>query len=314
MDDGQARAGAKSTTAALLANLGIAIAKFVAWLFTGSASLLAEAVHSVADTTNQALLWFGRRRSRHAATGRHPFGFGRERYFWAFVVAVVLFSAGGLFALVEGEEKLRRPHELTSYPWSLGVLLLGLCLEGYSFRTAVKESRSRKDPSESWPHFVRRTSVPELAVVLLEDAGALTGLVLALTGTTLAEVTGNARFDAVGSVGIGILLALIAFTLAAEMKSMLIGEAADRRDVEAIHDAMTSDPALLEVRDLRTELLGPDDLLVVGTVSLRASSALDLEGSRRRIEDAIRDRVSAARLVYLRADVAEPAPSSTSGR
>jgi cation diffusion facilitator family transporter len=294
-------AGGTSTFAAFLANIGVALAKLVAWLFTGSASMLAEAMHSVADSVDQGLLLFGRHRSRRRADPHHPFGYGRERYFWSFVVAIVLFSAGALFALTEGAEKLLVPHELSSYPWTFGVLAVALLLESGSLRTAVRESRSRKRPGESWRGFVRRTSVPELAVVVLEDSGALMGLVLALAGTTLSFTTGNSRYDALGSIGIGVLLALIAFTLASEMKSMLIGEAAEHGDVDAICDAIRSDRAHPQIDDLRTELLGPDDVLVVGSIGVPADTADQLDATTGRIESRIRERVPAARLVYLRA-------------
>ena len=301
-------AGQASTLAAFAANLGIAVAKLVAWVVTGSASMLAEAIHSVADTSNQGLLLLGRRRARRAPNGRHPFGHGRERYFWSFVVALVLFSGGALFALVEGEEKLRRPHEISSYWWSVGVLAIAFIAEGTSLRTAAKESRRRKREGETWRTFVRRTSVPELAVILLEDSGALIGLVLAFAGTTLAEVTGSSRFDALGSIGIGLLLAAIAFTLAVEIQSMLIGEAADERDVAAIHDALASHGAVSAVTDLRTELLGPDDVLVVGTVSV-SPEATDVEQVARELERAAQARVPSARLVYLRT-VTERSPEA----
>jgi cation diffusion facilitator family transporter len=221
MTDGSQRA----IVAAFLANAGIAVAKFVGFAFTGAASMLAEAVHSVADTSNQGLLLLGGRRARRPATEQHPFGFGRERYFWSFVVAVVLFTAGALFALFEGEEKLRHPHELESAGWAVGILVVAVVLESFSLRTAVRESAHVKG-EQSWWGFVRHAKVPELPVVLLEDVGALCGLVFALTGVGLAEVTGNPRFDALGSLAIGLLLAVIAIILAMEMKSFLIGEAA----------------------------------------------------------------------------------------
>src|SRR5205807_2234747 len=200
-DDGSARA----IVAAFLANLGIALAKFVAFAVTGAASMLAEGVHSVADTGNQGLLFVGGRRARKPATRAHPFGFARERYFWSFVVAVVLFTAGSLFALLEGVDKLRHPHELGSWPWAVGTLAVAFALESFSLRTAVRESRELKGELP-WTGFIRRAKVPELPVVLLEDTGALLGLAFALVGVGLAEVTGNARFDALGSIAIGVLL------------------------------------------------------------------------------------------------------------
>jgi cation diffusion facilitator family transporter len=292
--------GRKATLAAFAANVGVALAKFVAWLLTGSASMLAESVHSVADSANQGLLLLGRRRSRQEANRRHPFGFGRERFFWAFVVAMVLFSAGGLFALAQGIQKVQTPHELTSGAWAIGVLVFAFLMEGLSLRTAVAESRGLKHSDESWLGFVKRTSAPELAVVLVEDTGALLGVVIALGSTIAAELTGNSRFDAIGSIGIGALLIVSAFTLAREMKSLLIGEAAQSTDVRAIRDAILSEPIIAEIEDLRTEQLGPDDILVVGTLRVDSTSAAEIYEARTRAEVCLRAAVPAAQLIYFR--------------
>jgi cation diffusion facilitator family transporter len=300
LDQAPAATGRLSTVVALAANIGVALAKFVAWAFTGSASMLAEAVHSVADTANQSLLLVGHRRSRRAETRKHPLGFGRERFFWSFIVAIVLFTAGAVFALVEGEEKLRRPHELSSFPWTVAVLAIGFCFEAASLRTARRESEAERRDGESWLGFVRRTSVPEPAVVVLEDGGALVGLTLAFAGTTLAEDTGEPRFDAVGSIAIGVLLSVIAWTLAREMKSMLIGEAADRDDVDAIERIIEDHPAVAALSDLRTELLGPHDILVVGVVAVTAASAEAVETIATELEVEIRNQVPSSRLIYLR--------------
>ena len=216
----------KAIFAAFFANLGIAITKFIGFLLTGSASMLAETVHSIADTGNQLLLFLGGKRAKKTATPMHPFGYGRERYFWAFAVALVLFSMGGMFALYEGILKLRDPHEIESVPIAVGILLIAIALESWSLHTAVRESRHSKGVGTSWWGFIRTTRQPELPVVLLEDVGALTGLFVALFGVTMAELTGNARWDAAGSVAIGVLLVVIAIVLATEMKSLLIGESA----------------------------------------------------------------------------------------
>ena len=252
MTDGSQRA----IVAAFVANAGIAVAKFVGFAFTGAASMLAEAVHSVADTSNQGLLLLGGRRARRPATEQHPFGFGRERYFWSFVVAVVLFTAGALFALFEGEEKLRHPHELESAGWAVGILVVAIVLESFSCaRPCGRAPTSRA--TLSWRAFIRHAKVPELPVVLLEDIGALCGLVFALTGVGLAEVTGNPRFDALGSVAIGLLLAVIAIVLAMEMKSFLIGEAAAPEQVRRIAGSIEGTAGVRRLVHLRTEHLGP---------------------------------------------------------
>jgi cation diffusion facilitator family transporter len=216
----------KAIIAAFLANLGIAIAKFIGFLITRSAGLLAESAHSLADTGNQGLLLFGSKRALRKADRQHPFGYGPERYFWSFVVALVLFSMGGLFAIYEGISKLAHPHGIDSAIVAYIILGLSIVLEGYSLRTAVHEAAPLKGAGQSWWSFIKEAKSPELPVVLLEDAGALIGLVFALLGLSLAEITGNARFDAVGSIAIGVLLVAIAIVLAVEMKGLLIGESA----------------------------------------------------------------------------------------
>jgi cation diffusion facilitator family transporter len=302
MTDGNTRV----ILAALLANLGIAVAKFSAWLVTGAASMLAEAVHSVADSANQALLLWGGRAARRPETPEHPFGYGRERYFWAFVVSVVLFLMGGVFAIVEGASKLSDPHELTSPGWAVGVLLIGIVLEGFSFRTAIRESNAVRGDA-GWWQFIRRAKSPELPVVLLEDTGALIGLVLALGGVCLASVTGNPLWDALGSIAIGTLLCLISIVLSIEMKSLLIGESASLRNVQAIREALESHPDVERLLHLRTVHVGPDQILVGAKLELRAD--LDFTGIARTInavEDAVRLRVPSARYIYLEPDTHNP--------
>jgi cation diffusion facilitator family transporter len=280
----------RAVLTAFAANLGIAVAKFVAWTFTGAASMLAEAVHSVADTGNQALLLLGSRRARRGPSEEHPFGYGRERYFWAFVVSVVLFTLGSLFAIREGVTKLQHPHELSSPAWAVSVLLLAIVFEGFALHTAVKEANRLRGQS-SWLEFVRRAKVPELPVILLEDFGALVGLAFALLGIGLSYATGQPRFDALGSLAIGILLGVIAVLLAVEMKSLLIGEAAapDRR--AAVVAAILAEPSVRELLDLRTQHLGPDEVLACARVEL--DPALDFQGVAHSI-DAIQARVRAA--------------------
>jgi cation diffusion facilitator family transporter len=293
----------RAIVAAFAANLGIALAKFVAFAFTGAASMLAEAVHSVADTGNQALLFLGSTRARRAPTEEHPFGFGRERYFWAFVVALVLFSLGALFAIAEGVGKLRTPHRLESPLWALAVLVISLALETVSLVTARREANHLRR-GESWVAFIRHTKNPELPVVLLEDVGALVGLVFATLGIGLAIATGDARFDAAGSVAIGVLLGMIAVVLAIEMKSLLIGEAASPADVAKIRNAMATAPHVARVIHLRTLHLGPDDLLVASKLAF--DPKLDFESLARAIDETerrVRAVVPAARLIFLEPDV-----------
>ena len=287
---------------ALAANLGIAIAKFAGFAVTGAASLLAEAIHSVADTGNQALLFLGGRRARRRPTTEHPFGFGQERYFWAFIVALMLFSLGGLFAVVEGIDKLVHPHELESFPVALAVLGVAIVLEGFSFRTAVKQTGAVRGDA-SWWQYIRRSKSPELPVVLLEDTGALLGLFLALVGITAAEITGNSRWDALGSIGIGILLGVIAIVLATEMKSLLIGESASGNLEDAIRAAMVDGNDVQRVIHLRTMHLGPEELLVAAKVEIDAPSVTDLARAIDAAEARVRAAVPIARVIYLEPDV-----------
>ena len=295
--------GAKAIIAAFVANLGIAAAKLVGFVFTGSASMLAEAIHSAADTTNQGLLMLGRRRSRQAPTPDHPFGYGRERFFWSFVVALVIFSFGAVFALFEGIDKVREPHELDSVGWAIGILLFAIVLEGYSFRTAIRESRPIKGDS-TWWGFIRRSRVPELPVLLLEDFGALVGLTFALVGVVLAKVTDNARFDALGSIAIGVLLAFIAATLVVEMKSLLIGESATKAQRDLIANAIKDHPKTAKLIHMRTEHLGPEELLVGAKIEfVDCMEAPALAAAIDDVELAIRTAVPDARVIYIEPDI-----------
>jgi cation diffusion facilitator family transporter len=297
----------KAIVAALLANLGIAVTKFVAFLLTGSTSMLAESVHSLADTGNQALLILGSRRAAREPTPAHPFGHGRERYFWAFMVAVILFSLGSLFAIYEAIHKIQHPEPIESPAIALGTLLIGIALEGFSFRTAVVEARHVKDPSWSWPEFIRRTKSPELPVVLLEDTGALIGLVFAFAAVTIAAVTGNGIWDGFGSLVIGLLLGVIAIVLAIEMKGLLIGETASPAQEATIRRLIESAGAVHGLIWLRTQHLGPDELLVAAKVEF--DPTLDMAGLARAIDDVearVRAEVPIAEYLFIEPDVRRP--------
>ncbi len=294
----------KAIIAAFFANLGIAVSKFVGFLITGSAGLLAEAGHSLADTGNQALLMLGGKRSRRAPTKEHQFGFGNERYFWAFVVALVLFSGGGLFALYEGIQKLLHPHAAESIGLAIAILLAAVALESYSLRTAVIEVRHLKPPEMSYWRFIRTSKHPELPVVLLEDVGAEIGLLLALFGVVLTKITDNARWDALGSVSIGVLLMVIAGILAVRMKALLIGESASAADQDAVVSALTSSPRVRRLIHIRTLHLGPEELLVAAKVEFeRNISMADLALAVDSAEVAIRARVPAVSLIYIEPDL-----------
>jgi cation diffusion facilitator family transporter len=298
--------GTKAIVAAFFANLGIAIAKFIGFAITRSSSMLAEGIHSVADTSNQGLLLWGNRAAQRAPTQKHPFGYGRERYFWSFVVAMILFALGSAFALFEGIEKIRHPHVLES-PWvAVAILVAGILLEGWSFRTAVVESRPLKRDL-SWRQFVQRSRVPELPVVLLEDAGALIGLFLALGGVGLTSLTDDGIWDGIATLSIGVLLGFIAIVLAIEMKSLLIGEGATEEDHAAIIKAIKGTEGVHHLIDMKTQHVGPEDLLVAAKLGFDPS----LDGSQladvvNHTEVAIREVVPIATMIYLEHDLYRP--------
>ncbi len=304
----------RAILAALFANLGIAAAKLVAFLVTGAASMLAETIHSLADTGNQALLFLGGSRARRPPTAEHPFGHGRERYFWAFIVALVLFLLGSVFAIAEGIEKLRHPHALVSPGWAIGVLAVAVGLESLSMRTAVRVARHAKG-AESWASFIRHSKSPELPVVLLEDLGALLGLLFALVGVGLATLLGDPRYDAVGSIAIGVLLGVIALVLAVEMKSLLIGEGAAPAQERTIREAFAEAPGIRRVIHLRTLHLGPEELLVAAKVEVEPRLAVSeiattIDGAERHV----RSKVPAARVIYVEPDVLRDDPAREAPR
>ncbi|QQQ75685.1 cation diffusion facilitator family transporter [Saccharothrix sp. 6-C] len=294
--------GTKAIIAALVANAGIAVAKFVGFLITGSSSMLAESVHSVADTSNQGLLLLGQKTARRKATLNHPFGFGRDRYFYSFIVALMLFSLGSVFALYEGIHKLESHEELSSPIVAVVILLVAIGLESYSFRTAIVESRTIKG-NATWWQFIRQSKVPELPVVLLEDAGALFGLVLALLGVGLSTLTGDPVWDAIGTICIGALLGVIAVILIVEMKSLLIGEGAAPAELDVITDELVSDQ-VQRVIHIKTQYIGPDELLVAAKIALNPGLSInEVAAAIDAAEQRVRAKVPAARLIYLEPDL-----------
>ncbi|WP_019629148.1 cation diffusion facilitator family transporter [Actinomadura atramentaria] len=294
-----AEGGTKAIIAALAANLGIAVSKLVAFGFTGSSSMLAESIHSIADSGNQGLLILGRKRSERDRTPEHPFGFGRERFFYAFVVAVVLFTVGAAFSLYEGVEKVMHPHDVESPVWAFAVLIVAIGLEGFSLRTAIKESNSLR-AGKSWVAFIRRAKAPELPVVLLEDAAALLGLIFALFGVAMAVATGDGVWDGVGTIAIGLLLGCVATVLAIETKSLLIGEGADPEQEKRIIAAMESADEVEHVIHIRTEYIGPEELLIAAKIAVNHDdTAADVARGIDAAEARIRAELPEARLIYL---------------
>ncbi|TDD70815.1 cation diffusion facilitator family transporter [Actinomadura rubrisoli] len=294
-----AEGGTKAIVAALIANLGIAASKFVAFAFTGSSSMLAESIHSVADSGNQGLLLLGRKRSERDRTPKHPFGYGRERYFYAFVVAVVLFTVGSAFSLYEGFHKVQHPEKIDAPIWAFSVLIVAIVLESFSFRTAIKESNAVRG-DKSWWAFIRRAKAPELPVVLLEDLAALLGLILALLGVTMAVVTEDGVWDGVGTLAIGVLLGVVATILAIETKSLLIGEGADPEQEERIIAALESVPEVDHVIHMRTEYVGPEELLIAAKIAVyHDDTAAEVARGIDAAEAKIRAQFPEALLIYL---------------
>ena len=256
-----ATTGKKTILAALVANVGIASAKFIGFSITKSSTMLAEGIHSSADSANQLLLLLGTKRAKRNPNKRHPFGYGRERYFWSFVVALILFSLGSLFAIYEGIEKIRHPHPLENASWAIGILIFGIFIESFSFRTAIVEARTIKGGA-SWSKFVILSKQPEIPVVLLEDAGALFGMVIALAAISLVKITGEPLWDGIGTLSIGILLGLIAAVLARKMHSLLIGESANEKDRTKIEELIQDCKGISQVIEIRTQHLGPEEILI----------------------------------------------------
>ena len=302
-------AGEDSTRAvvtALGANLAIGVSKFVAAGITGSASMLAEGVHSVADSANQVLLLIGGRRARRPASRLHPFGYARERYVYAFIVAIVLFTLGGLYAVYEGYHKVTDPRPLESPLVAVIVLLIAASLEGYALRTAVGQA-NRTRGGRSWLRFVRRTRSPELPVILLEDSAALVGLLLALVGVGLSLLSGNGVFDGIATLCIGVLLATVAVLLAVETKSLIIGESAVPEQLAAIEKALLSEPGVNRVIHLRTMHLGPDELLVAGKIAVDPEEdGADIAATIDSAEARVRAAVPSAKVIYLEPDIYRP--------
>ncbi|MFC9998301.1 cation diffusion facilitator family transporter [Nocardia sp. NPDC127526] len=308
--------GKKAILAALGANAGIATAKFIGAAITGSASMLAEAVHSVADTSNQGLLLLGQRRAEQEADELHQFGYGRSRYFYSFVVALVLFTLGSIYAVYEGIHKIQHPEDLTSPIVAIAILVIAIGLETFSFMTAVKESRPLKGDA-SWWRFIRNSRSPELPVVLLEDTGALVGLVLALFGVGLTMITGNAVFDGIGTLCIGVLLGIIAIVLIIEMHSLLIGEGATPGEDRVIRDKLVDGTRIDRVIHLKTQYLGPEELLVAAKVSIVPGLEIaEIAAAINDAEERVRAAVPAARVMYLEPDLyrTEPLDASGSGK
>lgn len=295
--------GTRAVVAALAANLGIAASKFGAFALTGSASMLSEAVHSVADSGNQLLLLYGGKRSKREASAIHQFGYGRVRYIYGFIVSIVLFLVGGVFALYEGLHKVQHAEDVGDTRIAIAVLLVAILLESFSFRTAIIEANKERG-NRSLLRFVRDARQPELPVILLEDAGALLGLVLAFVGVGMTTVTGDSRWDGLGAIGVGVLLVCIAVFLSIEMTSLLVGEAALPSEERAITEALEGSLLVDRVIHLRTLHVGPDELLVAAKIAVtQTATAADIARGIDDAEKALRARVPGAKYVFLEPDL-----------
>ena len=294
-----ATTGKKTILAALIANVGIAIAKFAGFAITKSSTMLAEGIHSSADSANQLLLLLGTRRAKREPSSKHPFGYGRERYFWSFVVALILFSLGSLFAIYEGIEKIRHPHALNNASWAIGILIFGIFIESFSFRTAIVEAKTIKGET-SWSKFVVRSKQPEIPVVLLEDAGALFGMVIALGAKTLVKTTGEPIWDGIGTLSIGVLLGVIAIILAREMHSLIIGEAASETDLSKIVSVIENNTQVVQLVEIRTQHLGPEEILIGVRVAFHETlQTKDIARLINELEDDIRTEIKNAGPIFI---------------
>lgn len=305
----------KAVIAALSANLSIAVMKFLAFALTGASSMLAEAIHSVADSGNQVLLLVGAKQSRKEATKLHPFGYGRERYIYAFIVSIVLFSVGGLFALFEAYEKFLDPHGIEGAWWWVPLVVLGgaIVAEGSSFRTAIRESNLTRGKA-SWAKYIRTARSPELPVILLEDFAALIGLAFALVGVSMTLISGNGLWDAASTALIGTLLVSVAAVLAIETKSLLLGESATAADVTKIEQALVGD-GISRVIHLRTVHLGPEELLVAAKIAVEEKdTGVGIARAINAAEVRVRAAVPIARVIYLEPDIYSGTPGDRPAR
>ena len=306
---------------ALAANFGIAIAKFVAYLLTASAALLAEAIHSLADTGNQLLLLLGMKKAAKPPDDRHPFGYKMESYFWSFIVAIMLFSLGGLFAIYEGVHKLQSLRvELASGPAkpmehpavAIGVLLVSIALEGYSWIAATKLINKLRGDQGLFA-FIEDSKSTEIIVIWMEDTGALIGLFLALSGVGLVLLTGNPYWDVYSTFAIGVLMVLIAFFVARETKSLLIGESATKESQAIIKKLVAETDGVVRVMGLRTMQLGEDEF--VAALKIQWQEGMPVEEVSRRtnaLETRIREAIPRARYLFLEPDVYDPNKASGS--
>lgn len=289
---------------ALAANVGIAISKFIAFLLTGATSLLAESVHSLVDSSNQILLLVGSHQSKRKATRAHPFGYGRAHFLYAFIVSIVLFSMGGMFAIYEGIHKIQEPTVINQVIIAYAVIVLSMIFEGAALRTALREARSFKPKSQSWWTFLQETKSINHIVLALEDSAALIGLTIAGLGVTLSYVTGNPVWDGVSTLLIGALLICVAVVLFREAQSLLIGEAADAATERKIRKTTLEIKDIDRVVDLKTLYTGPQELFIAMKVTVgRNDEAHAISRAIDEVEARLRQEFPIARLIYIEPDI-----------
>ena len=289
--------------AAIAANLAVAVGKFAVAAITGSAALLAEAFHSTADTGNEVLLLVGLKRSSHPADAEHPFGHGRELYFWAFVVAISIFAVGGGLSIYTGIERTLHPEPLGDPFWDYLVLGIAVLFEGYSWRVSWKELKRRQSPGESLVQIIHTSKDPTVFTIFVEDTAALIGLAIAFLGVFFAHQFGKPVLDSAASILIGVLLVLAAAALATETGGLLLGEGVDPKTMKSLCAIIAGDPAVQSVGKTLTMQLGPDDVLLVADVAFRSDlGTRELEQAVDRIEESVQRKHPAIRRLYFEAE------------
>ena len=298
-EDEEGGGARKVIYAAIVANLGIAVAKFVVAAITGSAAMLAEGIHSAVDTGNEFLLLIGERNSARPADKRHPFGYGKALYFWALLVALSVFSLGGGLSIYHGISALRRPEPLQDPLWNYVVLAVSACFEGYSWNVSRRELNKRRKPGTSLWQTVHASKDASVFTVFIEDTAALLGLAIAAAGITLGYLFDSPYFDPAASVLIGLLLVGAAFALARETGALLVGEGIGTEATRRVCEILRADPAIQSVGKLLSMQLGPDDVLLTAAVQFRRGMRIDeVEAAIERLENAVTAAYPPIRHIY----------------
>ena len=290
---------------ALFANAVIAVLKLAAAVMTGSSGMMAEALHSIADTTNQVFLLLGLRFYRRPASKKHPFGYGKERFFWSFIAAIFIFGVGSTYAIYEGIVKLSHPHAPENLKWAYWVLAISFLLEGASIALAIyQETKEAHHDGLKFFAYLRESKDPTAKTVIFEDSAALLGIIIAATGLLLTEhhsgPSGGAYWDGLASILIGVVLGIVAFVLARTSRGLLLGEAANPKSRQAIRAAIESHPNVIKVIELLTMHLAPRQILINAHVNLRDDLVTDdIERTNEEIETLIRKAEPKVEMIFL---------------